>query len=148
MEWGLTVPAKYRKKLCYCYWLTLLQISLLSLKVVQGKQLAMLSHVDPAKKNIPRFVLSISLFPLPCFYSLAPQSDSFLQVICLSPTFDLARQTGSVLETMLKFATEIRMVYALRGERGGVYLFTGLDHWTGLLDWTTGLTWISSAHAQ
>jgi hypothetical protein len=22
----------------------------------------------------------------------------------------------------------------------GVYLFTGLDHWTGLLDWTTGLT--------
>ena len=22
----------------------------------------------------------------------------------------------------------------------GVYLFTGLDHWTGVLDWTTGLT--------
>ena len=22
----------------------------------------------------------------------------------------------------------------------GVYLFTGLDHWTGILDWTTGLT--------
>ena len=121
MEWVLTVPAKYRKKVCHCYWLTLLQISLLSLKVVQGRQLPLswpCSLVLILPKNIPRLVLSISLFPWPCCYSLAPQSDSFLQVICLSPTFDLARQTGSVLETMSKFATEIRMVYALRGERG------------------------------
>ena len=40
------------------------------------------------------------------------------QVICLSPTFDLAKQTGSVLEQMSKFAPEIHMAYALRGERG------------------------------
>ena len=51
-------------------------------------------------------------------------------MICLSPTFDLARQTG-VLETMSKFATEIRMVYALRGERGVAkltYLCSHLTH--------------------
>ena len=117
----LAVPAKYRKKVCHCYWLTLLQISLLSLKVVQGRQLPLswpCSLVLILPKNIPRFIVSISLFPLPCCYSLVPQSDSFLQVICLSPTFDLARHTGSVLETMSKFATDIRMVYALRGERG------------------------------
>ena len=41
-----------------------------------------------------------------------------LQVICLSPTFDLAKQTGSVLEQMAKFCPEIRVMYAVRGERG------------------------------
>lgn len=40
------------------------------------------------------------------------------QVVCLSPTFDLAQQTGSVLEQMAKFLP-VKMVYAVRGMRGG-----------------------------
>ena len=43
-----------------------------------------------------------------------------LQVICLSPTFDLAQQTGNVLKQMGKFSPNIRMVYAVKGVRGKV----------------------------
>ena len=79
--------------------------------------LAMLSRVDPAKKHPQVRAVSLSLSP-----SLhTPLFNTFTfnyQVICLSPTFDLAKQTGSVLEQMSKFAPEIRMAYALRGERG------------------------------
>lgn len=39
------------------------------------------------------------------------------QVVCLSPTFDLAQQTGSVLQQMAKFLP-VKMVYAVRGMRG------------------------------
>ena len=45
-------------------------------------------------------------------------SSPSLQVICLSPTFDLAQQTGNVLKQMAKFSPEVTMAYALRGERG------------------------------
>lgn len=53
--------------------------------------LAMLSRVDPSKR--------------------------YPQVICLSPTFDLAQQTGGVLKQMAKYCPEISMAYAVRGER-------------------------------
>ncbi|EAT35848.1 AAEL012015-PA [Aedes aegypti] len=52
--------------------------------------LAMLSRVDP-KKNYP-------------------------QVICLSPTYELAIQTGEVAAKMAKFCPEIKLRYAVRGE--------------------------------
>ncbi|XP_064385285.1 ATP-dependent RNA helicase DDX19A-like [Halichondria panicea] len=39
------------------------------------------------------------------------------QVVCLSPTFDLAQQTGNVLSQMAKFSTDVKMVYAVRGVR-------------------------------
>jgi ATP-dependent RNA helicase DDX19/DBP5 len=37
----------------------------------------------------------------------------------LSPTFDLAKQTGSVIEKMKKFSPEIKMQYAIRGVKSG-----------------------------
>ncbi|XP_058813226.1 DEAD-box helicase Dbp80-like [Topomyia yanbarensis] len=52
--------------------------------------LAMLSRVDPLK-NYP-------------------------QVICLSPTYELAIQTGEVAAKMAKFCPEIKLRYAVRGE--------------------------------
>ncbi|XP_068700197.1 ATP-dependent RNA helicase DDX19A-like isoform X4 [Montipora foliosa] len=42
---------------------------------------------------------------------------SFTQVICLSPTYELALQTGQVAEKMGKFCPEIKIGYAVRGER-------------------------------
>ncbi|XP_018414520.1 PREDICTED: ATP-dependent RNA helicase DDX25-like [Nanorana parkeri] len=53
--------------------------------------LAILSRVDPLKK--------------------------FPQCICLSPTFELALQTGQVIEQMGKFCDGIEVVYAIRGNR-------------------------------
>ncbi|CAH2320610.1 ATP-dependent RNA helicase DDX25, partial [Pelobates cultripes] len=53
--------------------------------------LAMLSRVSPMKK--------------------------YPQCICLSPTFELALQTGEVIEQMGKFCEDIKVVYAVRGNR-------------------------------
>ncbi|XP_060534383.1 DEAD-box helicase Dbp80 [Cylas formicarius] len=52
--------------------------------------LAMLSRVDPTKK--------------------------YPQVLCLSPTYELAIQTGEVAAHMAKFCPEIEMRFAVRGE--------------------------------
>jgi len=52
--------------------------------------LAMLSRVDPSK-NYP-------------------------QVLCMSPTYELAIQTGEVAAKMAKFCPEIKLKYAVRGE--------------------------------
>lgn len=79
--------------------------------------LAMLSRVDPSK-NYP-------------------------QVICLSPTFDLAQQTGNVLKQMGKFSPNIRMVYAVkgvrvrRGEQVNEHILIGTAG--TILDWGTKL---------
>ncbi|XP_054853848.1 ATP-dependent RNA helicase DDX25 [Eublepharis macularius] len=53
--------------------------------------LAMLSRVNPAEK--------------------------FPQCLCLSPTFELAEQTGQVVEKMGKFCVNIGVTYAVRGKR-------------------------------
>ena len=53
--------------------------------------LALLGRVDPSKK--------------------------YPQIICLSPTFDLAKQMGNVVWKMAKFWPEINLKYAVRGER-------------------------------
>lgn len=44
----------------------------------------------------------------------------FLQALLLSPTFELALQTGSVVEKMGKYMIEkgMKVEYALRGEKG------------------------------
>ncbi|KAJ7305071.1 hypothetical protein JRQ81_010880 [Phrynocephalus forsythii] len=41
----------------------------------------------------------------------------FPQCLCLSPTFELAIQTGRVIEKMGKFCVNIRVAYAIRGNR-------------------------------
>lgn len=40
------------------------------------------------------------------------------QVLCLSPTYELAVQTGEVAAHMAKFCSEIEIKYAVRGEEG------------------------------
>ncbi|CAH3027042.1 unnamed protein product [Porites evermanni] len=42
---------------------------------------------------------------------------NFPQVICISPTYELALQTGQVAEKMGKFCPEVKIGYAVRGER-------------------------------
>ncbi|XP_067051953.1 ATP-dependent RNA helicase DDX19A-like isoform X2 [Acropora muricata] len=44
-------------------------------------------------------------------------TQQFTQVICLSPTYELALQTGQVAEKMGKFCPEIKIGYAVRGEK-------------------------------
>ncbi|XP_056589448.1 ATP-dependent RNA helicase DDX19A [Triplophysa dalaica] len=53
--------------------------------------LAMLSQVDPAFK--------------------------WAQCLCISPTYELALQTGKVIEQMGKFYSEVKLAYAVRGHR-------------------------------
>lgn len=52
--------------------------------------LAMLSRVDPTK--------------------------AYPQVLCLSPTYELAIQTGEVAAKMSQFCPEIKLKFAVRGE--------------------------------
>nr|KAF6318637.1 hypothetical protein mPipKuh1_008632 [Pipistrellus kuhlii] len=53
--------------------------------------LAMLSHVEPANR--------------------------YPQCLCLSPTYELALQTGKVIEQMGKFYPELKLAYAVRGNK-------------------------------
>lgn len=43
-------------------------------------------------------------------------SKSYPQVLCLSPTYELALQTGEVASRMSQFAPELTIRYAVRGE--------------------------------
>ena len=40
------------------------------------------------------------------------------KVICISPAYELAIQTGQMAEKMGKFCPEVKIGYAVRGERG------------------------------
>ena len=42
----------------------------------------------------------------------------FPQCLCLSPTYELALQTGKVVEEMGKFLPNLKVAYAVRGNRG------------------------------
>lgn len=42
------------------------------------------------------------------------------QVLCLSPTYELAIQTGKVIEQMGKFCPDIKVRFAIRQETGKV----------------------------
>lgn len=64
--------------------------------------LAMLSRVDPSK-NYP-------------------------QVLCLSPTYELAIQTGEVAAKMSQFCPEIMLKYAVRGEEGSLVNLNTLNY--------------------
>ncbi|XP_061449050.1 ATP-dependent RNA helicase DDX25 [Rhineura floridana] len=44
-------------------------------------------------------------------------ADRFPQCLCLAPTFELALQTGRVVEKMGKFCVNIKVTYAVRGNR-------------------------------
>ena len=48
--------------------------------------------------------------------SRVDSANSFPQVLCLSPTYELALQTGEVASRMSQFAPELTIRYAVRGE--------------------------------
>ncbi|XP_051804994.1 ATP-dependent RNA helicase DDX19A [Acanthochromis polyacanthus] len=77
--------------------------------------LAMLSHVNPANK--------------------------WTQCLCVSPTYELALQIGKVIEQMGKFCPDVKVQYAVRGNRlqRGVQLQDHIAIGTPgtLLDWCT-----------
>lgn len=39
------------------------------------------------------------------------------QCLCVSPTYELALQTGKVIEQMGKYYPEVKLVYAIRGNK-------------------------------
>lgn len=41
----------------------------------------------------------------------------FFQCLCLSPTYELALQTGKVIEQMGRFYPELKLAYAVRGNK-------------------------------
>jgi ATP-dependent RNA helicase DDX19/DBP5 len=43
-------------------------------------------------------------------------NDNCFQVLCLSPTYELAIQTGEVAAKMAQFCPEIKIRFAVRGE--------------------------------
>lgn len=45
-------------------------------------------------------------------------SQHYPQVLCLSPTYELAIQTGEVVKTMGKFCPEISVIFAVKQEMG------------------------------
>ncbi|XP_031192746.1 ATP-dependent RNA helicase DDX19B-like [Mastomys coucha] len=65
--------------------------SLLNKLIRTAFVLAMLSQVEPANK--------------------------YPQCLCLSPTYELALQTGKVIEQMGKFYPELKLAYAVRGNK-------------------------------
>ncbi|XP_072282690.1 ATP-dependent RNA helicase DDX25 [Pyxicephalus adspersus] len=88
--------------------------------------LAMLSRVDPLKK--------------------------FPQCICLSPTFELALQTGEVIEQMGKYCEGVKIVYAIRGNRPlkGTYIDAQIIVGTPgtVMDWCFKLKLIHLEHIR
>lgn len=67
--------------------------------------------------------------------------------MCLSPTYELALQTGKVIEQMGKFHPELKLAYAVRGNKckykGGGLNRDGIcklglmpdHHWLNFLQW-------------
>jgi len=45
---------------------------------------------------------------------------NYPQVLCLSPTYELAIQTGEVAAKMSRFCPEIKIKYAVRGEESNI----------------------------
>lgn len=50
-----------------------------------------------------------------------------VQCLCVSPTYELALQTGKVIEQMGKFYPEVQLVYAIRGNKCKLFYFRSKD---------------------
>lgn len=48
--------------------------------------------------------------------SRADTTKNYPHVVCLSPTFELAVQTGEIAKKMAKYMPDIQIRYAVRGE--------------------------------
>lgn len=65
---------------------------------------------------------SISLDLNPVF----PHFLSLNQCLCVSPTYELALQTGKVIEQMGKHYPEVKLVYAIRGNKCKGFLLSNI----------------------
>lgn len=50
------------------------------------------------------------------------------QCLCVSPTYELALQTGKVIEQMGKYYPEVKLVYAIRGNKCKAPLLSAVLH--------------------
>ena len=91
--------------------------------------LAMLSHVNPSNKWTQVSWTCWRTLQYGCrgswdhkftIYLLARLNDYFWvsQCLCIAPTYELAVQIGQVIEQMGKFYPEVKLSYAIRGNRG------------------------------
>lgn len=76
--------------------------------------LAMLSYVNPADKwTQVGSSCSASRHPLRSTHRLK----TVFQCLCVAPTYELALQIGQVIEQMGKFCVDVKVAYAVRGNR-------------------------------
>lgn len=88
--------------------------------------LAMLSHVDPENKWPQVWNASESVDEMHannCAVLVLMSLFLFAQCLCVSPTYELALQTGKVIEQMGKFYPEVQLVYAIRGNKCKCFYF-------------------------
>lgn len=50
------------------------------------------------------------------------------QCLCVSPTYELALQTGKVIEQMGKYYPEVKLVYAIRGNKCKALVLSAVLH--------------------
>mgnify|MGYP001854061739 CR=1 FL=1 len=62
----------------------------------------------------PEFFPKKNAVGVGCLVLIIPLSP---QCLCLSPTYELALQTGKVIEQMGKFYPELELAYAVRGNK-------------------------------
>jgi len=65
-------------------------------------------------------------FVLAMLSRVNPTKD-YPQVLCLSPTYELAIQTGEVAAKMSRFCPEIKIKYAVRGEESNILFLCNLN---------------------
>lgn len=76
----------------------------------------MLSHVNTANQwtQVSRTSSECLLSPL---VVLKPHPEHLFQCLCIAPTYELALQIGQVIEQMGKFLPDVKLAYAVRGNR-------------------------------
>jgi len=61
-------------------------------------------------------------------------SEKYPQVLCLSPTLELALQIGQVVKKIGQFCTDIDIRYAVRGEEGNYFCYAVIPIYNGILN--------------
>ncbi len=92
--------------------------------------LAMLSHVDPENRWPQVWNASEAVNVMHGYNSTVLVLMSLwlcVQCLCVSPTYELALQTGKVIEQMGKFYPEVQLVYAIRGNKCKLFYFRSKD---------------------
>jgi superfamily II DNA/RNA helicase len=88
----------------------ILRIKLLYLIEILRRPQNMIAQSQSGTGKTAAFVLAM--------LSRVDTSKNYPQVLCLSPTYELALQTGEVIKQMAKFCPEITVQFAVRGVDG------------------------------